>query len=76
MAGHQCPEGANGTTMTPCAWFDSCRRGPRGVAVDFGPEPSGWLINQLGNPSFNHYIRVSRWLKGGALFLWSGHVHV
>ena len=22
------------------------------VAVDFCPKPSGWLINQLGNPSF------------------------
>jgi hypothetical protein len=24
---------------------------PRDVAVDFGPKQSGWLINQLGDPS-------------------------
>jgi hypothetical protein len=26
--------------------------GPRGVAVEFGPKQSNWLIYQLGNPSF------------------------
>jgi hypothetical protein len=25
------------------------------VAVDFGPKQSGWLIIQLGNPSFEFY---------------------
>ncbi len=38
-----------------CRGFDPCRQLPRGVAVDFGPKQSGWLINQLGNPSL--------WLK-------------
>jgi hypothetical protein len=32
--------------------FDPCRQRPRGVAVDFGRKQSGWLINQLGDPSF------------------------
>ncbi len=31
--------------------FDPCWRYNRGVAVDFGPKQSGWLINQLGHPS-------------------------
>ncbi len=35
-----------------CRGFDPCRQRPRGVAVDFGPKQSGWLINQLGNSSF------------------------
>ena len=34
-----------------CCGFDTCRQRPRGVAVDFGPKQSGWLINQLDNPS-------------------------
>ncbi len=33
-----------------CRGFDPCRRRPRGLAVDFGPTPSGWLIHQLGSP--------------------------
>jgi hypothetical protein len=36
--------------------FDSCQQGPRGVAVYFGPEPSGCLINQLDKPNFVHNI--------------------
>jgi hypothetical protein len=39
-----------------CRGFDPC---PRGVAVDFGPEQSGWLINQLGDPSLK--VRSSGW---------------
>ncbi len=39
-------------TMQVCCGFDSCRQRPRGVAVDFCPKQSGWLINQLGNPNF------------------------
>ncbi len=35
-----------------CRGFDPCQRRPRGVAVDFGPKQSGWLINQLGSPTF------------------------
>jgi hypothetical protein len=35
-----------------CRGFDPCRQRPRGVAVDFGPKQSGWLINQLGVPQF------------------------
>jgi hypothetical protein len=35
-----------------CCGFDPCRQRPRGVAVDFGPKQSGWLINQLGVPQF------------------------
>ncbi len=34
-----------------CGEFDPCRQRPRGVAVDFGPKQSDWLINQLGSPS-------------------------
>jgi hypothetical protein len=34
-----------------CRGFDPCRQRPRGVAVDFGPKQSRWLINQLGDPS-------------------------
>ncbi len=32
--------------------FDPFRQRPRGVAVDFGPKHSGWLINQMGDPRF------------------------
>jgi hypothetical protein len=35
-----------------CRGFDPCLQRPRGVAVDFGPKQSGWLINQLGVPQF------------------------
>ncbi len=35
-----------------------CRQRPRGVAVDFGPKQSGWLINQLDNSSFYQYELV------------------
>jgi hypothetical protein len=35
-----------------CRGFDPCRRRFRDVAMEFGPKQSGWLINQLGNPSF------------------------
>ncbi len=35
-----------------CRGFDPCRQRSRGVAVDFGPKQSGWLINQLGDPRF------------------------
>jgi hypothetical protein len=35
-----------------CHGFDPCPRCIRGMAVDFGPKQSGWLINQLDNPSF------------------------
>jgi hypothetical protein len=35
-----------------CRGFDPCRRRPRGVAVDFGPKQSDWLINLLGKPNF------------------------
>ena len=38
---------------TLCRGFDPCRQRPRGVAVDFGPEQSGWLINQLDDPSLS-----------------------
>jgi hypothetical protein len=31
-----------------CRGFDPCRQHPRDVAVDFGPNQFGWLINQLG----------------------------
>jgi hypothetical protein len=34
-----------------CHWLNPCRRLPRGVAVDFCPKQSGWLINQLDDPS-------------------------
>ncbi len=37
-----------------CRGFDPCRQRPRGVAVDFGPKQSGWLINQLGDPILLH----------------------
>jgi hypothetical protein len=40
-----------------CRGFDPCRQLPRGVAVDFGPKQSGWLINQLGNPSLERSER-------------------
>ena len=36
-----------------CRGFDPCWRRRRGVAVDLGPEQSGWLINQLHDPSFD-----------------------
>jgi hypothetical protein len=39
--------------VRPCGW----RR--RGVTVDFGPKQSGWLINQLGDPSFI-FVMLSR----------------
>ena len=32
---------------------------PRGVVVDFGPKQSGWLINQLGDPSFTRLERTN-----------------
>ena len=32
------------------------------VAVDLGPEPSGWLIKQLGNPSLLNLECLSRWI--------------
>jgi hypothetical protein len=35
-----------------CHGFDPCRQRPRGVAMDFGPKQSGWLINQLCDPCF------------------------
>ena len=41
-----------------CRGFDPCRRRPRGVAVDFGPKQSGWLINQLGNPSLVYIQQI------------------
>ncbi len=34
------------------------RQRPRGVAVDFGPKQSGWLINQLGDPSLIQFMTV------------------
>jgi hypothetical protein len=37
-----------------CREFDLCRRCPRGVAVDFDPKQSGWLMHQLGNPSLSN----------------------
>ncbi len=36
-----------------CRGFDPCWQRIRGVAVDFGPKQSGWLINQLGVPQFS-----------------------
>jgi hypothetical protein len=42
-----------------CLGFDPCRQRPRGVAVDFGPKQSGWLINQLGDPSFTRLERTN-----------------
>ncbi len=39
-----------------CRGFDPFRQRPRGVAVDFGPKQSGWLINQLGNPSLLYIV--------------------
>ena len=32
-----------------CRGVESCQRRSRGLAVDFGPEQSGWLAMQLGN---------------------------
>ncbi len=43
-----------------CRGFDPCRQRPQGVAVDFGPKRSGWLINQLGDPSLNMGVRRRR----------------
>jgi hypothetical protein len=41
---------------TLCRGFGSCWRRHRGVAWDYGPKPSGRLINQLGNPSLKSYV--------------------
>jgi hypothetical protein len=38
-----------------CCGLDPCRKLPGGVAVEFCPDPSGWFINQLGDPSFVYY---------------------
>jgi hypothetical protein len=38
-----------------CCEFDPCLQRPQGVAVDFCPKRSGWLINQLGVPQFIYY---------------------
>jgi hypothetical protein len=37
-----------------CRGFDPCRQRPRGVAVDFSPKQSGWLIKSAGQPQFLH----------------------
>jgi hypothetical protein len=51
-----------------CRGFDPCRQRLRGVAVDFGPKQSGWLINQLGNPSFEQSLLQPR----AEWFFWTG----
>jgi hypothetical protein len=49
-----------------CHGFDPCRQRPRGVAVDFGPKQSGWLINQLGDPSLGRCQPERRKLSWGS----------
>jgi hypothetical protein len=46
--------------------FDPCRQRPRGVAVDFGPKQSGWLINQRDNPSFAWQTRPGNRIRQAA----------
>ena len=45
--------------------FDSCRRRPRGVALDFGPKQSGWLVNKsAGQPHFvSWHVRRTGYLE-------------
>jgi hypothetical protein len=54
MKEYQKKQGSYGATAHDmlCRGFDPCRQRPRGVAVDFGPKQSGWLIHQLGVPQF------------------------
>jgi hypothetical protein len=48
-----------------CRGFDPYRQRPRGVAVDYCPKQSGWLINQLGVPQFYHTESASVKLSPG-----------
>ncbi len=57
-----------------CRGFDPCRQRPQGVAVDFGPKQSSWLINQLGDPSLQPALAAAGDVAPSLGYRWTGNL--